>query len=570
LGLLEKTIPLRKHTSAEKNDIYSGDKYQKLVEKNLLGGMNQLSMNIFYDGASRYNANSLEFFPIWGSINEIPLSDRFKAQNIFLLGLYFGIKKPSGNMVLGPLINQFINIYEIPPEIEIYSKLTPVNCVLFAVVCDLPAKAAIMGLTQHNGYSGCPKCYQVGEYVQNRICYPYVPSHRRKLRKLKKIEHSRGMRNFSNMILIPEYNFFQDTPIEFMHLQFIGTAKKLFKLWLGGEDWKLDIDELGPTFENLKLLSTMSSFHVDLWNWKNFKAFNWKYWVLYLSFPLLWKTDIPCDWWNHWLRFIKITVLICSKSISANCVAIIEQECNSFVEDHTSLFGKEHTTINIHSLLHASIDIKHFGLAVTHSAFPFESMHGWWKREQSGTQLFPKNSLINYENHLYQNSKIPENEIVEESKITLASKIPAITHSRLILVTEHNLSKLHKLQHHLKVKKTKVAYNLPMFRSHNHRFESLFYSSLIGTSDSSVMWMNNDKENYGRIEHIIFDEAEKKIFFQILICENLEEKILHFYIFKKINEKKILLEFSEKVIPVIGFEVNGYLFFCQNVNDLEW
>jgi len=41
-----------------------------------------------------------------------------------------------------------------------------------ALICDTPAKAFVLCVKGHAGYSNCKKCQIEGENIRNRLCFP--------------------------------------------------------------------------------------------------------------------------------------------------------------------------------------------------------------------------------------------------------------------------------------------------------------------------------------------------------------------------------------------------------------
>ena len=42
------------------------------------------------------------------------------------------------------------------------------------ICCDAPAKAFLMKVKSHSGFSSCTRCTIEGEYQQSRVCFPYL------------------------------------------------------------------------------------------------------------------------------------------------------------------------------------------------------------------------------------------------------------------------------------------------------------------------------------------------------------------------------------------------------------
>jgi len=56
--------------------------------------------------------------------------------------------------------------------IVVNSVLKKVSVDMF--VCDAPAKDFSLKIKGHSGFSSCTRCIQEGEYLKNRVCFPYL------------------------------------------------------------------------------------------------------------------------------------------------------------------------------------------------------------------------------------------------------------------------------------------------------------------------------------------------------------------------------------------------------------
>jgi hypothetical protein len=105
-------------------------------------------------------------------VNELPISHRFKMENIILLGLWFGNKKPNMNSFLSPVVqmineaNSFgINVNN--PNIPL------VFALLLPVICDSKGRNEVMNFVAANGFFGCSKCLHPGQHMDGRHIYSH-------------------------------------------------------------------------------------------------------------------------------------------------------------------------------------------------------------------------------------------------------------------------------------------------------------------------------------------------------------------------------------------------------------
>ncbi len=578
--MMKQSINLSQEKSSL-DDISSSNKYQSLVELGELGGLHQISFNLFYDGMAPHQSSSVSIWPLWASLNEIPAEHRYKEDNIFLFGVYFGAEKPDGNNFLAPLVHQFCQLYESKPLVKINNELWSINVLLFSVIADLPAKSNAMVMQSFNSFYGCTKCLQKGKYSAHKMCFPFVSEDKRPLRDTKDIIEIfttnkistdtpyKGIKGFSVLNFLPHFDLYADMCIDGMHLHFLNICKKIFKLWISGNsEWKFHIAEKEGTFERMKLPSFLASFHVALKNWKKFKAVNWKYWALYLSFPLIYTDDeMPASWKSHWIRYIKILLLCCSSSISKDLLPVLQKECDTFISDHTNLYGKENCTINIHYLHHLTNDLAQHGMTNSHSAFPFESMNGCWKKELHGSQAYPKGALITYENNLFLSLQPKIEPESLESRYNVAGIFYSKFKGKLFLV--ENLENINQQLRPLSIQ-AQSALSYQMIHNSMIQFETKKHSNTTATSNSAIMWKFGDTMAFGHIESILEIHPQKQIYFQVQKLTNFLEKKLHFFIYHATPTEIVWLPFGEHIKTVVCFQLNNVSFFCDNVSTISW
>ena len=101
-------------------NIYNGSVYRDLAEEgNILSNKNNICFLWYTDCVSIFR--SLKY-SVWGFflvILELPYKERYKLENILLVSLWFGEKKPIPNLFLKPLKNILRDMYK---GVEFYVK----------------------------------------------------------------------------------------------------------------------------------------------------------------------------------------------------------------------------------------------------------------------------------------------------------------------------------------------------------------------------------------------------------------------------------------------------------------
>lgn len=98
------------------------------------------------------------------------------VKKVWPVGVYYGKKKPSD---CREYFKQFVEeaVELITNGIFIDGKKLFVSIQGF--VCDTPAKAFILGIKSHTGYSSCTRCKQTGSWEFNKVIFSKLHSQAR-------------------------------------------------------------------------------------------------------------------------------------------------------------------------------------------------------------------------------------------------------------------------------------------------------------------------------------------------------------------------------------------------------
>lgn len=125
---------------------------------------NIIEVGINIDGLPLCKSSSSQLYPILCIINNVKISP-----NIFPIGIYHGNDKPLNfNNFLEEFVDESVLLTR--QGLNIKDKYVRFKITMF--LFDAVAKASILYIKGHSGYSSCSKCNQEGEYINNRICFP--------------------------------------------------------------------------------------------------------------------------------------------------------------------------------------------------------------------------------------------------------------------------------------------------------------------------------------------------------------------------------------------------------------
>ncbi|KYN50247.1 hypothetical protein ALC62_06180 [Cyphomyrmex costatus] len=301
---------------------------------------------------------------------------------VHIVGLFYGKKKPNKS---NEFLQQFVE--ELIPLIQkgFHSNLLDcdIKVNVKAIICDAPAKAFILNVKGHNGYSSCTKCTIYGDYINNKICFPYE----KRSSALRSDEDFVRQTDFDYhqgdptiLLSVPNLGLVSNITLDYMHLICLGIVKKMILLWMNGP---LAIrinnqakENISQALLNLRstVLKEFSRRPRSLNELAYWKATEFRQFLLY-SGPFVLKNVLKRDLYINFLTLhVSISILI-SPILTANKnnVDYAEKLLQHFVQSFEKIYGKENVSHNVHNLLHLSNEVRKFGPLDSFSAFRFEN-----------------------------------------------------------------------------------------------------------------------------------------------------------------------------------------------------
>lgn len=92
-----------KNTSKNMCDVYDGLNYKKAFDWGFLSDPNTVSFSINTDGVQIFKSATVSMWPVFMTMNELPMSERVLKENIIYYGLWIASKKPMMWSYLKPL-----------------------------------------------------------------------------------------------------------------------------------------------------------------------------------------------------------------------------------------------------------------------------------------------------------------------------------------------------------------------------------------------------------------------------------------------------------------------------------
>lgn len=373
-------------------DIYDGSIYKNLsTNGNILSDKQNVSFMWYTDGVRIFKSSK---YGIWGFfliILELSYEERFKIENMLLVGLWFGDKKPDPNLFLNPLREPIENLKSgVEFFINDINKKILIKGILITGTCDLPAKALFLNMNQYNGKFGCQVCKERGYNIGRLHLYPFNENLRLR-NDLETIKHAElayesnkpvcGVKGPSVLSKIC-HNYITSTAVDVMHCGFEGCAKRLIQLWFDPKfsNEKFSVAELVEVVDYRLCSIKQPSFivrrsrpiktHLLLWKGSELKDFVQNKSVVILDGIL------ATDYMNHYKKFVLGIYILSQQGISDESIDVAEELLKDFVEDFSHLYGEKYMSCNIHSLRHLATTVRRCGPLFTTSCFPLESING--------------------------------------------------------------------------------------------------------------------------------------------------------------------------------------------------
>ena len=351
-------------------------------------------------------------------VNNLPRAERFKKENVILVGIMPGpkeAKKSDMNHYLRPLVDELEDIYfGVDMATHDHPYGTTVRAALLMVACDIPATRKVSGFTAHNSVRACYKCDRSFEVTPGTTQVDFsgfdvstwrantreqnffgAGAWKRAVNKAEQdqVERQWGAR-WSELHRLVYFDVVRCSTIDPMHNLFLGTvqhcnavdlilssllgtAKRMAEKWmndgyLSGAQLKImqtiaNGVLVPPGFDMLygKIESGFSSF----------KASEWRSWCLVFS-PLLLSKVLPSDHFNNWMRFVDACRLLAKPSIRLDEMDLAHDNLVKFCQGCERLYSREFITPNMHLHGHLRDTVADFGPVYAFWLFGFERYNG--------------------------------------------------------------------------------------------------------------------------------------------------------------------------------------------------
>lgn len=328
----------------------------------------QIDVNI--DGVPISKSSSSSLWPIL--INVVGFDE------VICIGTYYGVGKPENvNNYMEMFVDEFISINRngLVVEGQIY------KLVIRAIVADAPARAFLMNIHTHSGYSSCHKCCIRGKYVLNRLTFPNTNNIARTDDDFRmKTDDRHHLSTDTTAIENLSIDCIKNVVVDYMHAALEGVLKQLMVQWIliRRKPYSLKKSSSKLLSENIvyiktQLPSEFSRSPRPLEYLKRFKATEFRELLLY-TIPILTISILEEPVYNHVLKFHCALRILCSNKLCNLYNNLAHVFIRSFIDNFEEIYDEHQYSFNLHSLLHLCEDVNYFKTPLDNiSSFKFEN-----------------------------------------------------------------------------------------------------------------------------------------------------------------------------------------------------
>lgn len=356
------------------------------------------------DGLPISKSSSGQFWPILAYI--MPY-----RSYVFPIGIYYGYQKPlDSNDFLNDFITEVLELTTYGINIKNETKKVSLE----VMCCDVPAKSFLLRVKGHSGFFSCTRCTHEGEYINNRVCFPYNAighkkrSHDDYVSMVNEEHHVSPI--ISSIVLIPGINITDSFSLDYMHLVCLGVMKKLVSLWMSNGPPNVRLSSLKVK----KLSSSLNKMQNCITNdfvrkprgieeYPRFKATELRQLLLYTG-PVAFKDILPDECYQHFMT-LNIAMRILLSTDHFKYADYAAKLLDYFVKTFEQIYGAHFISHNVHSLLHITDDYVKYGPLDNCSCFPFENYMKILKQMIRKNDK-PLQQIIKRYDEIYNNDKI--------------------------------------------------------------------------------------------------------------------------------------------------------------------
>ncbi|XP_078670900.1 uncharacterized protein LOC144911017 isoform X2 [Branchiostoma floridae x Branchiostoma belcheri] len=333
------------------------------------------------------------------TVMNLPRNERFKVENVILVWILPALESEPKCLTpfLQPVVTELQFLWQGVHFTSYSSPKFPLTfrAALLCCAADIPAARKLCGFLGHAANIGCSKCKKYFEKIAKKTNYSGFDrenwtlrsdaQHRREgleinqcdnVTRKKALEKTYGTR-YTPLMELEYYQSVRFCIIDPMHNLFLGTAKRIFKLWIDKDILnKAKLNKLEKRIGTMNLPNGMGRLPTKISsNHGSFTADEWKNWTLYYSLYCL-KDLLPEEHYKCWQIFVLACERLCKPAVSRADVDWADAAFETFGKKVERLFGKMSITPNMHLHCHLKDCILDYGPLHGFWLFSFERYNG--------------------------------------------------------------------------------------------------------------------------------------------------------------------------------------------------
>lgn len=327
-----------------------------------------------------FESSKCSIWPIYVTLNEIPLSQRFKSA--ITTALWCGLQKPEMSVFMEVFVQAINNLSTAGIICKIKGVERCIKIYALLACVDSQARSPMTGSSQYNANYGCDWCLHKGQHFAGSMRYPYQFPLPRERDRASTIEHARealdtGTRFFgivtaSPLLTLKNFDIIKGFAPDYMHFALIGVVQQVTGYILRHLT-KSDVEFINNAFQNIKAPRRIGRLTRSLEHRGFWKAKEYENWALYYSIPLIsfvFQNNLIL---KHWALLVDALHICLGQTITYAQLNQVNEILHKFVERMEDMYSLAAMTYNVHQLLHMCKGICNWGPIWTYATFPFES-----------------------------------------------------------------------------------------------------------------------------------------------------------------------------------------------------
>lgn len=338
---------------------------------------NCLNLNFNIDGLPLTKSGNLQTWPILVNVNG--------TDDVRVIGAYCGDRKSSNS---NDFLNEFVDelLLLMQNGLVLKEKQYSISCRAF--ICDAPARAFVLGIKSHSGYSCCPKCTQIGNSMNHKMIFTKESNPSRTDAAFRARTDTTHHKTLEPMAIekLP-IDIVKTFALDYMHVVCLGVTKSLLKAWVKERNKTYSLSpkrvkllDSGIQYLYSQMPKEFARRPRSLKYMERYKATELRSFLLYTGVFLL-KDILDPVRYNHFLLLSLSIRILLHKDHYTKYNRCASEMLDKFVENLDECYDDTFTTFNFHCLTHLASDTLNFGCLESFSAFKFENYLGKLKRK---------------------------------------------------------------------------------------------------------------------------------------------------------------------------------------------